>query len=122
MILFCSLYASLAHAQASCSGGLNSASCYANGTNQYANGLYIINCPTGNFRYTVESECWSGSGFSEAGIWGDITSVYAESYPYAPVDREEGTVSNLDPNNPYTVEMFVWTQGYGFAAVNVYGW
>jgi hypothetical protein len=122
MLVFGSLYASSAYSQASCSGGLNSGSCYANGTDLYASNIYIINCPTGNFRYTLESSCYQGGYLGEAGIWGDIISAYAESNPGQPTDREEGTVSNLNPGNPYTVEMFAWTQGLAYAYASVYGW
>ena len=120
LIAFSLLYAGKSYCQAYCNGGARSGACYANGTDLFAGDIWLMTCPTGNFQYYMEA-VGSNSSYGEVNLWGDITSKYVMSsgttYVY-----DQGTVSNLDPNNSYWVEVIARTSGTALASVSVTTW
>jgi hypothetical protein len=126
IFLFCSLFSFTAFSQASCTGNARSASCYAYGVNQSVSGAWQVTCPTGNFRYNMNSECATTAYSSEAALWGDITFAYINATPQNTVAHDDGAISGLDPNLSYWVELLTMTSGpstsYTEASVDVYTW
>lgn len=126
MLFFCSFFSFTAFAQASCTGNTRSASCYAYGVNQSVSGAWQVTCPTGNFRYNMDANCGTGAYYSEAEVWGDITSAYIIADAQHPTVHDEGTITGLNPALSYWVELLNMTSGpswaYTDASVSVYTW
>ena len=125
MLIFYSLFSTVAYSQ-SCTGNTRSASCYVNGVEQHVSGAWQVNCPTGNFRYNLSAECSSSAYYSEAALWGDITSAYVNATAQNQSVYDYGSVSGLDPNFSYWVELLVMTSGPGwssaYASADIYTW
>lgn len=126
ILFLCSLFSFTAYSQSSCTGNTRSASCYAYGVNQNVSGAWQVTCPTGNFRYNMDANCSTGAYYSDAEVWGDITSAYINADAQNPYLHDEGTISGLDPNLNYWVELLTMTSGpswaYTDASVSVYTW
>lgn len=112
VILLSSLYASKTYSQyAFCQNSARHASCRAVGQAQLANGVWYLTCPTGALRYNMYAECSTGDYIAEVVMMTQVYSNAISANSQTTYVSDQGSFSNLNPNNSYAVDLHTRTDG-----------
>jgi hypothetical protein len=115
VVIFCVLSSYKSYSQASCSGNSSHGSCYMNVTSPGAlvNDEWAMTCPTGNaFLYAEVNG-------AEANIAGDFPQLFVADPGTA---SGSSSLTGLDPNIVYYVDVTVYASGTGYARLSVDTW